>query len=241
MTARPRARRTSPLYLPSAFSLFKPSRDLFLDHLDIFGPLYILPLFFWLHSWISTPAGGGHYFSRFSDANFSWSSFPSSYFSIFIGFSIIWLLFTLAVGTAVQIMMQRAQLSVIEGKKPSFEGLWATVKELGWRMLGLYVVTSIIVGVGFILLIIPGLIMLRRYIFAPFVMLDKKCGIRDALNHSAQLSGANTGSVWGLIGVMLLICLVGIVPIIGSLAAFVLGALYSLAPALRYQQLKKLF
>lgn len=240
MTAKHRARRTSPLYLPSAFDLFKPSRELFLNHINIFGPLYILPLFFWLHGWVSTPAGSGHYFSRFSDANFSWSSFPASYISIIVGFSILWLLFTLAVGTAVQIMLQRAQLDVTNDKEPSFEGLWATVKQLGWRMLGLYVTVGVIIGIGFILLIVPGLIMLRRYIFAPFVMLDRKCGIREALTRSARLSAINTGSVWGLIGVMFLISLLGIVPIIGSLASFILGALYSLAPALRYQQLKKL-
>jgi hypothetical protein len=71
-------------------------------------------------------------------------------------------------------------------------------------------------------------------------MIDKNLSIGDALNKSAELSKRNTGAVWGLFGVMLLIGLIGIVPFIGGLVSFVLGSLYSVAPALRYQQLKQL-
>jgi hypothetical protein len=60
------------------------------------------------------------------------------------------------------------------------------------------------------------------------------------MDQSAALSKANTGAIWGVIGVMFLIGLANIVPIIGGLIAFIFGALYSVAPALRYQQLKKL-
>lgn len=239
MSARHRARKNSPLYLPGAFELFKPSRDLVLDNLEVFGILYILPFIFWAHSWMWVPAGSGHYWDRFTDANYSWS-FPTSYWAAIIGFSIIWFLITVVAGTLVQIMLQRSQLDAAQGKKPDLGHSWDTAKQLGWRMLGLYVAMGVIIVVGFILLIIPGLIMLRRYILAPYVMLDKKCGIRDALDKSAELSAKNTGAVWGVIGVMFLIGLLGIVPIIGSLAAFVGGALYSVAPALRYQQLKNL-
>lgn len=140
----------------------------------------------------------------------------------------------------MQIMAQAAQLAAVEGKPLSFNKLWATTKELGWRMLGLYIVGGLVIGVGFILFIIPGLIMLRRYMLAPYVMLDKKCGIADAMSESARLSYLNTGSVWGIIGVIFLIGLIGLVPIIGSLASFILGVLYSVAPAIRYKQLKNL-
>ena len=71
-------------------------------------------------------------------------------------------------------------------------------------------------------------------------MLDEKLGVRDSMHRSAELSKLNPGSVWGIIGVMLLIGLVNIIPILGGLASFALGGLYSVAPALRYQQLKKL-
>src|SRR5665213_3209033 len=196
MTARHKPRRSSPLYLPSAFDLFKPSRDIILKNLNVFGWLYALPLIIWVHSWISIPAHGGHYLDRTTDANFGWS-FPSSYLGGFIGFSLFWFVISFAAGTAIQIMPQQAQLDASTHKVPDLARSWATVNEIGWRMLGLYIVMGLLIGIGFILLIIPGLFALRRYLLAPYVMLDKKCGIKEALDKSAELSLINPGSVWG--------------------------------------------
>lgn len=236
---RQRARRTSPLYLPSAFDLFAPSRDLLIKHLNVFGVLYIVPLIFWLHSWVDTPAHGHHYWTRASDANTSWT-LPSGFNAAFIGFSILWFIIAVVAGLAVQIMLQRSQLDAAEGREPTLNRAWQTLKDRWQPLLKLYLAMIVIYFVGFILLIVPGLFMVRRYMFAPYVMLDKKCGAREALEESHRLGLANTGAVWGIIGVSCLIGLIGIIPILGSLASFVLGALYSIAPALRYQQLKKL-
>ncbi|HEU5004647.1 MAG TPA: hypothetical protein VFT49_00995 [Candidatus Saccharimonadales bacterium] len=237
--AKHRARRSSPLYLPSAFELFTPSKDLFIKYFNVFGILYILPLLFWLHSWVDTPAHGHHYWTRTSDANYGWT-LPGGYNAAFIGFSILWFLIAIIGGTIVQIMTQRAQLDAAEDKEPTLDRAWQTVKEMWPNMVKLFIAMIIIIGIGFVLLIIPGLFMIKRYMFAPYVMLDKKCGVKEALEGSHELSNKNTGAVWGVIGVMFLLSIVGIVPIIGSLASFILGALYSIAPAIRYQQLKKL-
>ena len=238
MTAKPKARRGSPLYLPSAFDLFKPSRDLVLDNLHVFGWLFALPLIFWVHSWLWTPAAGGHFWNRFTDANYSWT-FPSSYNAAFIGFSILWFVIAIAAGTIVQIMSQKAQLEVSSGKRPELGELWTFVKLRWLSMLKIYVSVIGITLLGFVL-IIPRFIFLRRYFLAPYVMIEKNCSVKEAMRRSADLSRTNTGSVWGVIGVLFLIDLLGILPLIGSLASFAVGSLYSVAPALRYQQLKKL-
>lgn len=243
--AKRRARKTSPLYLPSAFDLFSPSKELVMKNIWVFGPLYGVMLILGLHSWIWSPSPSQqtHYWWSSLDGVSSGTTItplPLYAGAVLVGFSILWFLFSLAVGTIAQIMAQESQLEAAANREPAFHKLWATVKELGWRMLGLYAAMAIIIGVGFILLIIPGLFMLRRYILAPYVMLDKRCGIADALERSAKLSKINTGAVWGLLGVLFLISLLHIVPIIGGLASFVIGALYSVAPALRYNQLKKL-
>lgn len=210
-----------------------------MEHLNVFGFLYIIPLIFWLHGWVSTPAGGGHFWSRTTDANYGWT-FPAGINAAFIGFSILWFIIAIAAAVIMAIMQQRAQLDVSEDKMPALNHSWQTVKERWPDLLKLYIAMVVIIGVGFILLIIPGLFMLRRYMFAPYVMLEKKVGVKEALEESHRLGMANTGAVWGIIGVMFLISLCGIIPVIGSLASFILGALYSIAPALRYQQLKKL-
>lgn len=231
MSRKHRARRGSPLYLPSAFDLFIPSRDLVLDRFNVFGPLFGLTLLFWVHSWIWVPAGSGHYWDRFVDANYSWP-FPSGFFVAFIGLSILWFLIAAVGGFFVQVMLQDASLKAADNKKTSLSTSWVKAKQLGWRMLGLY---ACMLG----LIIISLFTLTRRYILAPYVMLDKKCSIGEALATSAKISNVNPGSVWGLIGVLLMIGLLGIVPVIGSLFSFGIGALYSVAPALRYEQLKK--
>jgi hypothetical protein len=230
--------------MPSAFDLFTPSKELVLKNIWIFGPLYAVPLVFWIHSWIWSPLPN-HPTSWWQGArhfNSGWPGGPLPTYATFlvVGFSLLWFLIIAAGGTIAQIMSQAAQLEAAQGKHLDFQNLWQIVKQLGWRLLGLYIVVGLVVLVGFILLIIPGLIMIRRYFLAPYVMIDKKLGIREAMDQSAALSKLNTGSIWGILGVMVLISLVNIIPIIGGLASFVLGSLYSVAPALRYEQLKQL-
>ncbi|MBX4190665.1 hypothetical protein KW794_01115 [Candidatus Saccharibacteria bacterium] len=242
--ASKRARRTSAFYMPGAFDLFTPSKELVLKNIWIFGPLYALSLVFYIHSWIwsplpNQPVSWWHHADGFSSA-WPGSPLPIHITFLSVGFSVLWLLIIMLIGTIVQIMSNAAQLVAAEGKRLDFNNLWQIVKELGWRMWGLYLLTGLIVFVGLVLLIVPGLIFIRRYFLAPYVMLDKKTDIMESLNMSASLSKANTGAVWGVIGVMFLIGLLNILPYIGGLAAFVIGALYSVAPALRYQQLKKL-
>ena len=82
--------------------------------------------------------------------------------------------------------------------------------------------------------------MLRRYFLAPYVMLDTNCGIKEAMDKSATMSKPYSRAIWGVIGVMLLIGFINVIPYIGWMVAFVLGMLYSVAPALRYQELKKI-
>ena len=239
-----RARRNSHLYLPSAFDLFKPSKNIVLNNIWIFAPLYAVTLLFWIHNWVFAPgANQKYYWWQHSDGfNTGWPGGPvPSYFTFtVIGFSIFWLIVTLAAGTIAQIMSQAAQLEGAQRRKLDYGKLWQTVREIGWRMLGLYIAMFFVIGIGFILLIIPGFFMIRRYMLAPYVMIDERLGIIDSMDKSAALSKINTGSVWGIIGVMFLIGLLNIIPIIGGLLSFAVGGLYSVAPAMRYLQLKRL-
>jgi len=239
-----RARRSSPLHIPSAFELFTPSKELVLKNIWIFGPLYAVPFIFWIHSWIWSPLPTQHvhWWGHADTLSAGWTGSPLPTYGTFlvVGFSLLWFILIAVAGTIVQIMTQAAQLDAVERRPLTFDSLWDTVKLLGWRLVGLYIVMGLVIGVGFLLLIVPGLIMLRRYFLAPYVMLDKNTGIREAMDKSAELTKLNTGAIWGVLGVMLLFGLVNIIPIIGGLASFVLGGLYSLAPAMRYHQLKKL-
>jgi hypothetical protein len=239
-----RARRTSAFYIPGAFDLFAQSKELVLKHIWIFGPLYAVPFIFYLHSWLWSPlpnqhVSWWHHADGFSSA-WSGGALPSYLTYLSVGFSLLWLAIILIIGTIAQIMSNAAQLRAAQNQDFDFKHLWQAAREQGLQLLGLYIVMGIIFSIGLVLLIIPGLIFIRRYLFAPYVMIDKKTGIFDSLSESAALSKINPGSVWGVIGVLFLIGLLNILPYIGGLAAFGFGVLYSVAPALRYLQLKKL-
>ncbi len=244
MAKRNRARKSSPLNLPGAFELYKPSRKIVLDNIWIFGPLYAVPLIIGIHDWIWSPGPNqvSHWYYHAYGLGSSWpgSPLPSFDTSLVVGFSLLWFLFVIVAGTIASIMAQTAQLDAVEHKPLDFQDLWKTCKQIGFRMLALYIAVGLIVAVGLILFIVPGLIFARRYFLAPYIMIDKKVGVGQALEQSAALSKINPGSIWGIFGVMFLIALLGIVPFIGGLLAFSVGALYSVAPAMRYQQLKKL-
>jgi hypothetical protein len=242
---RNRARQSSPLNLPSAFGLFTTSKEIVLKNIWIFGPLYAVPVIFWIHSWIWAPAssmlGNGQWWGRFQGADSGWGLSPfSSWSDALIGFSIFWFLIAIIGGTIAQLMLTIASLEATENKTLDFQELWQRVKKLGWRLIGLDLLVALYVLVGLILLVVPGIIMLRRYFLAPYVMIDKNCGIKEAMERSAAISKPYSGSIWGIVGVMLLIGLVGVVPLVGSLASLILALLYTVAPALRYQQLEKL-
>jgi hypothetical protein len=232
-----RARKSSPLNLPGAFELFTPSKEIVLKNIWIFGPLFAIPFIFWIHSWIWSPLPNQsvHWWQHSRTLSAGWTASPLPTYGTFlvVGFSILWFVIIAVGGTIVQIMTQSAQLRAVERKPLDFHDLWNDATRIGWDMFKLYVVSALAI-------IFSLFIFTRRYFLAPYVMLDRRTGVRESMRLSSELSAVNPGSVWAILGVMLLIGLINIVPVVGGLASFAIGSLYSLAPALRYQQLKQI-
>ena len=72
-------------------------------------------------------------------------------------------------------------------------------------------------------------------------MASEDLGVLDAMRRSAELSKGRWKQIWGVILVMILISVVPSIFFgrVGSLVATLLGAAYSVAPALRYLELKR--
>ncbi len=90
-----------------------------------------------------------------------------------------------------------------------------------WSYLGTTILFSVIVVVGFILFIIPGLMALTAFIFAPYFVIDKGMGPIEALKASARITKGNRLRVLGLITAGGLISLLGF-------AALIVGLLVAL-------------
>jgi len=108
-----------------------------------------------------------------------------------------------------------------------------------WRFFGLIILTGLIVGVGLLLLIVPGIIWLRMYWLAPYYLIDRNLGIGEAMRQSKADSKLYKGPIYGVLGVFVLFGLLGAVPFVGSIVGTILQFLYYAAPALRYQEISE--
>jgi hypothetical protein len=222
-----------------AFELFPKSYHLVRKNIWVFVTLCIFPLIIGLSNGVWVVDSQRHFHT---DAPVIWGAIGTSTLPAYAwgGFGIT-LIFAMVLAIILQIMTQAAQLDVSMGKSANLSRAWKVVKARGLQMLGLYLLVGLITAVGFVLFIIPGIIMLRRYFVAPYVLLEnKEMGVWDAMEKSAQLTKQDPWSVYSILGLMLLFSLFGVFPIIGWIAAFLLHFFYSVAPAIRYQELKKI-
>lgn len=109
-----------------------------------------------------------------------------------------------------------------------------------WRLLGLSILVAIIVALGFVALIIPGFIMLRRYVLAPYFLIDKDLSITEAMSTAAKATKPVSWSIYSILAVTFLFGVVTGFGVLGLIAGTILQVLYSVALALRYQEIKKL-
>lgn len=88
----------------------------------------------------------------------------------------------------------RIMLDVVDKKTPSFESLYSQYLLL-FRYLLTTIVIVIITAIGTILLIVPGIIWAIKYQFAPYIVIDKKAGVFEALAESGKIT---KGQIWKL-------------------------------------------
>ena len=242
----------------SAFDLFGKSYEIVMNNIKNFAILLALPA---LASIMATSRyrinSGG---SRFSHINFFSGTEPAYAIVGIVGAGLIVFVILAIVALFVQSMLTVLEVEGAHGKTPTLSHLWELGKKYWLRLFGLalvigmYIVGASLIG-GLVLLVLRNpvgavigvsliaaavLFVLTHYYLAPYAMIDEDLAIFAAMERSADLSKQYVGAVLSVIGVAILLGFSGIFPIIGPIISFVLGALYSVAPALRYQELKKL-
>jgi uncharacterized membrane protein len=90
-----------------------------------------------------------------------------------------------------------------------------------WKYLGTSLLLALAIAVGFVLLIVPGIIFGLMFMFATFVVIERELGPIDALTESHRMT---RGHKWPLFGFMLLLLLVNLL----GLLALVVGVLVSI-------------
>lgn len=227
--------QTAPV---SAFDLFGKSSSAVQKNLSTFVILNLLPAATMLGSAISQ----SRHTDQANDFNGigALSGLPTYAIASLAGFGILIFVVVVIAGFIIRAMLYALQLQAAKDKSPDLSALWQVGKKYWLRLLGLNIVVGLLIIGGFLLLIVPGLIMIRRYFLAPYILVEKDTTIGEAMRQSAALSKPYSWSIWGIIGVSILISIPSFIPFVGQIISFVLNILYSVAPALRYEELKKL-
>lgn len=208
---------------PSAFSLFEPSWEAFKVNFGTFLLLFILLLASIAAAVILILLIA----AAFKDNHVLMIPLISLSVLALVGFCV------LLAPTAVYVQLKSARGDKVETDAALQEG-----KKYFWRFWGLSILVSLIVVVGLILFIIPGLFMIKRYLLAPYFLVDKDLSISDAMSASAEAGKRFAGAIWGILGVEVVISLASVIPFIGSIINLVLSIAYYCAPAVRYEQIK---
>ncbi len=115
------------------------------------------------------------------------------------------------IGGAIYVGVSRAVLGLIAGKPPTVGMMFEGFDRLGQAFLAA-LVTGLLIGVGTLFLIIPGIILAIMWMFVYFVMAETNLDFWPAMEYSANLTA---GYRWELF-CLLLACLV--VYVLGMLA-----------------------
>lgn len=227
------------MHLSGAFELFGQSYQIIRRNFEIFMVLFaiggLLALWETLGRYVEDeePRGWRDYIvNRGFGGNFDTEVFAAGGFLFIIG----------VLAGLFYLLLYVATLRAAQGHKISFGGVWRefVANWLWLKLIATFVLLGLAIIVGFILLIIPGVILLWRLFFVPYVLIDQKTSIEEAFRRSWRMTKGFAWAVYSVILVALLLSLANILPILGPLIAFVLTSIYMVAPALRYQELKKL-
>jgi hypothetical protein len=130
---------------------------------------------------------------------------------------------TIAIGLIAtywfQGMVVQAVVDILDGRRDHTVGsLFSSATPFLGRLIGAGVLATIIIVIGFILIIVPGLIALTFLaVVAPAVVIDR-LGVTDALRRSRELVSGNAWRVFGVLVVLFLLTALisGIVNAIGG-------------------------
>ena len=90
-----------------------------------------------------------------------------------------------------------------------------------WKFLGASLLLGLAIGIGFVLLIVPGVIFALMFMFTTFIVIERELGPVEAMTESRRIT---RGYKWPLLGFGLLLVLINLL----GLVALVVGILVSI-------------
>lgn len=144
--------------------------------------------------------------------------------AIFLAAVGLFVVFVIALMIAPAITL--TQLDSVIGKKREAKDAFDDGKKFVLRYIALGILCVIVITIGFILFIIPGILALFFLSLAPYILIDKNVSAIDAMKHSYELTKEYWKPVLALAVVNVAISVVGVVPFIGGIISLVLTVGY---------------
>jgi uncharacterized membrane protein len=111
----------------------------------------------------------------------------------------------LVISALVQGALTRATVSAIEGTRASFGQSLAAAVTVVLPLIGLSLLWALGVGIGFMLLIVPGIMLLMAWAVAVPSLVVERQGVFTAFRRSAELTKGSRWKIFGLSLVLLVI------------------------------------
>lgn len=121
------------------------------------------------------------------------------------GATMLFSVFSLVISALVQGALTRATVSAEQGVKVSIgESLSAALRVVA-PLIGLTILWALAVGVGFLLLVIPGVVFITMWAVAVPALVVERTSIFKAFGRSAELT---KGSRWKVFGLLLMVLVI---------------------------------
>lgn len=131
-------------------------------------------------------------------------------------------LLTMMAGALLQAIVVRCAILDLGGRRCDVALSIGEGLKLILPLIGLTLLTSLVVGLGLLLLVVPGIIFYVSLIVAIPVLVEERLGVMDSMKRSAELT---TGSRWRIFALLLLYFLAYGMLAAGTGALLALGGL----------------
>jgi hypothetical protein len=121
-------------------------------------------------------------------------------------------------GYLLQGIIVRSAVLDLSGRPPDLGESTAAAMRMLFPMIGLSIVSGLGVGFGFILLIVPGIILMLMWMVAVPVLIEERRGVFESLSRSAQLTQGSKGWIF-----LLLLLYWGVSSVVSGVVAALTG------------------
>jgi hypothetical protein len=128
-----------------------------------------------IYTIISGPSG----IMQWKTDSFEWYMAPLIFFALIYG---------IFVGGPITYGASWAFLKAVRGERVEIKDVFSVFQRNYWNAVVANLVVAVIVGIGIIMLIVPGIIFACRLAFVPYLVVDRKMDVMEALRVSWDMT-----------------------------------------------------